>query len=162
MDWNFRDGCRSYGADLFDRRLHNLVLVPAQLKHDGGSSNVPAAGMGLPMPSSPCAARATLRQWQGLLRLGLITALSEGGIRRSSTSAGPSMPNLLENQKQVVLTCVTRLKRCPITSLELANMDSLLDRLKQSRRIGEVCRRGRKHWTCACRYRHSCGPHHNS
>ena len=37
------------------------------------------------MPSSPCAARATLRQWQGLLRLGLITALSEGGIRRSST-----------------------------------------------------------------------------
>ena len=90
MDWNFRDGCRSYGADLFDRRLHNLVLVPAQLKHDGGSSNVPAAGMGLPMPSSPCAARATLRQWQGLLRLGLITALSEGGIRRSSTSAGPS------------------------------------------------------------------------
>ena len=28
------------------------------------------------MPSSRCAARATLRQWQGLLRLGL-TALSE-------------------------------------------------------------------------------------
>ena len=25
-----------YVPDLFDRRLHNLILVPAQLKHDGG------------------------------------------------------------------------------------------------------------------------------
>ena len=29
--------------DLFDRRLHNLVLVPSQLKYHAGSSSVPAA-----------------------------------------------------------------------------------------------------------------------
>jgi hypothetical protein len=90
VDWNFRDGCRSYGPDLFDRRLHNLVLVPAQLKHDGGSSSVPAAGMGLRMRSSRCAARATLRRWQGLLRLGLITALSERAFAALQLSAGPA------------------------------------------------------------------------
>jgi hypothetical protein len=50
--------------------LHNLVLVPAQLKHDGRSSSVPAAGMGLRMLGSRCAARAALRPWQGLLRIG--------------------------------------------------------------------------------------------
>ena len=40
---NCRDRCRSYVPDLFDRRLHNLVLVPAQLKHDGGSSSPDSA-----------------------------------------------------------------------------------------------------------------------
>jgi hypothetical protein len=80
VDWNFRDGCRSYGPDLFDRRLHNLVLVPAQLKHDGGSSSVLAAGTGLRIPSSRCPARATLRQWGDLLRLELMTAVYEGAF----------------------------------------------------------------------------------
>ena len=42
-NWNCRDRCRSYVPDLFDRRLHNLVLVPAQLKHDGGSSSPDSA-----------------------------------------------------------------------------------------------------------------------
>ena len=30
MDWNCRDRFRSYVPDLFDRRRHNLVLVPLQ------------------------------------------------------------------------------------------------------------------------------------
>ena len=35
-------------------------------------------------------------------------------VSHPSTPAHPSMPNLLENQKQVLLTFVTRMKRCHI------------------------------------------------
>jgi hypothetical protein len=42
------------------------------------------------------------------------------------------MPNLLENQKQVVVKCVTRLKRCSLHFVGTRHMDSFLDRLKQS------------------------------
>jgi hypothetical protein len=41
VDWISRDRCRNSVPDPFDRHLHNSVPVPAQLKHDGGSSSVP-------------------------------------------------------------------------------------------------------------------------
>ena len=38
VDWNSRDRCRSYVPNLFDRRLHDLVLVPSQLSTTQGLS----------------------------------------------------------------------------------------------------------------------------
>ena len=63
-NWNCRDRCRSYVPDLFDRRLHNLVLVPAQLKHDGGSSSPDSAD------AAESIALGNFRQWEDLLRIG--------------------------------------------------------------------------------------------
>jgi hypothetical protein len=103
VDWNCRDRCRSYVPDLFGRRVHNLVLAPAQLKHDGGSSSVPAAGMGLRMPGSRYAARAMLHQRRNCCGLAIellkLRHLLSGEVLSEASSFSFSSPQAPTSQE---------------------------------------------------------------